>query len=70
MDFNHDSCPLCDGVATAVAATADAEGKITEGYLKVLPQNIENTTDVVVNLTIADIWGYKKVSPITVTVKK
>ena len=59
-----------EGVATAVAATADAEGKITEGYLKVLPQNIENTTDVVVNLTIADIWGYKKVSPITVTVKK
>ena len=58
------------GVATAVAATADAEGNITEGYLKVIPQQIENTTDVIVNLTVTDIWGYKKVSPITVTVKK
>ena len=59
------------GIATAVGATPSADGKsIVEGYLKVLPQNIENTTDVVVNLTVTDIWGYKKVSPITVTVKK
>ena len=57
------------GIATAVGATKPGDS-IVEGYLKVLPQNIENTTDVVVNLTVEDIWGYKKVSPITVTVKK
>ena len=57
------------GVAAGV--TTDTNGKVTaEGYLQILPQNIENTTDVVVNLTVEDIWGYKKVSPITVTVKK
>ena len=56
------------GVATSATV---ADGKVTaEGYLQILPQNIENTTDVVVNLTVEDIWGYKKVSPITVTVKK
>ena len=54
-------------------AAVDASGSgddFKEGYLQILPQNIENTTDVVVNLTVTDIWGYKKVSPITVTVKK
>lgn len=58
-----------NGVASAAAATKPGDN-VVEGYLKVLPQNIENTTDVVVNLTVEDIWGYKKVSPITVTVKK
>ena len=53
----------------AVGATKPGNS-IVEGYLQILPQNIENTTDVVVNLTVEDIWGYKKVSPITVTVKK
>ena len=55
------------GVAVEATGTGD---NFKEGYLQILPQNIENTTDVVVNLTVTDIWGYKKVSPITVTVKK
>ena len=55
--------------ADAIAATGSGD-TFKAGYLHLVPQNIENTTDVVVNLTVEDIWGYKKVSPITVTVKK
>ena len=55
--------------AAAIPSTGSGD-TYKEGYLHIKPQNIENTTDVVVNLTVEDIWGYKKVSPITVTVKK
>ena len=55
--------------ADAIDATGSGD-TFKAGYLHLVPQNIENTTDVVVNLTVTDKWGYKKVSPITVTVKK
>ena len=55
--------------AEAIGSTGSGES-FKEGYLQIVPQNIENTTEVIVNLTVTDCWGYKKVSPITVKVVK
>ena len=53
----------------AVGATADKDVKLAEeGYIRLLPQNTQETTDVIVEVTVEDIWGYKMTSPITVRV--
>ena len=49
-------------------ATADNKGVVTEGYIKVLPQNIAATTETTINVTVTDVWGYAKTNPIKVEV--
>jgi len=53
---------------TVYDAEADDKGNITEGYIKVLPQNIAATTETEINITVTDVWGYAKTNPVKVKV--
>ena len=41
---------------------------INEGYFKVIPQNIAETTESTMTVTVEDVWGYKKPNDIKVKI--
>ena len=43
---------------------------VVSGYFNLKPQNIENETETTVQVTVEDIWGYKKTSPVKVKVTR
>ena len=61
---------LGDNGLAQPAATVTIDGKSTlrSGYITVLPQNIAATTETEINITVTDVWGYAKTSPVKVKV--
>ena len=58
-------------VQPAVSATDENDKPIVvSGYFNLKPQNIENEAETTVQVTVEDIWGYKKTSPIKVKVTR
>lgn len=49
-------------------ADPDTETPAKNGYLKVYPKNLAQTTDAKLKVTLTDAWGYKKVVEIPVRV--
>ena len=48
---------------------ATTDGKVlTEGYFKIIPQNINTTTDTEITIKVTDVWGYVQSNPIKVQV--
>ena len=51
------------------AVAGEGTGKnFVEGYINVKPENIENTTEIQINVKVTDVWDYAKVNPIKVKV--
>ena len=52
----------------AATVTIDGKSTLRSGYITVLPQNIAATTETEINITVTDVWGYAKTSPVKVKV--
>ena len=52
------------------AKDEDDKPIVISGYFNLKPQNIENEAETTVQVTVEDIWGYKKTSPIKVKVTR
>ena len=48
--------------------TIDDKTTVRSGFITVLPQNIAATTETEINITVTDVWGYAKTSPVKVKV--
>ena len=55
-------------VGSVNAATKDADGNVTGGYVVIKPMNVAHEDAVPVKVTVTDAWGYKKVVTINVKV--
>ena len=55
-------------VGNVKAASKDADGNVTKGYVEIKPMNVAYEDAVPVKVTVTDAWGYKKVVTINVKV--
>ena len=67
---NNENVFKVAGTPSAANAYKDDEGKtvIVEGTLAVTPQNIAETTESTMTITVEDVWGYKKPNDIKVKI--
>ena len=63
---------IVEGDVQPAANSKDENDKpiVVSGYFNLKPQNIENEAETTVQVTVEDIWGYKKTSPIKVKVTR
>ena len=67
---NNDNVFKVAGEPSAAYTYKDSEGKTVkvEGTLAVTPQNIAETTESTMTVTVEDVWGYKKPNDIKVKI--
>ena len=63
---------IVDGKLEPAKIVQDENDKdiVVSGYFNLKPQNIENEAETTIQVTVEDIWGYKKTSPIKVKVTR
>ena len=63
---------IVEGDVQPAANSIDENDKpiVVSGYFNLKPQNIENEAETTIQVTVEDIWGYKKTSPIKVKVTR
>ena len=55
--------------ATLAAATEDADGNVVKGAIVVKGESLSKTTEVLMPVTVKDIWGYQMTKEVSVTVE-